>query len=376
MKDVERLRFVNREATPYNALQVVFAVRRGPLRLLAIEPPQTRDGERSISPERVQIVENRAIRVFWPKSIAPGRDPVLPVQAPGEGLRVASAEFQETPTPTFADEGAAAFTAQPTTYADIFAWRDANVQPPYQDHKRFFNLLDRETLAEDPTVWKLNLTSAAPRAEALQELLPYLQSGFAKRRTESANVDPYVGLPAPVDLKEKLKVVSEIFQKGFEAFFPGTPGLDLEGIKDAFNLFPKGELMLLTDAIVQTADPVDVIEYMSGACQPNSGNFFLFAELADRCVAHNVHAAVWSSLLRALVHSQSVFAKAYNPNGFPWKSSQFGPKLQPLTLFSTLSDLQSERASFEAQTTDAATFGAARKHYACTYIEDPDAPCS
>jgi len=263
---------------------IVLGLTRGAHRLRTVFPPAM----------RVQDLRT-AFLVQWPPSSQPRRARVT-FDSWGAPLVVAEVE-------TYTPDGFRTLESLPeaTALETLEEWRKA-VTAAVSDHRRareFFNELDERTLA-----W----------SEARDDLQALLSAYYTSRWNL---VDDPTAASTPVKgILDTLTDTAQMFTELFEAF------ANIEEIRDAFDLFARGELSLLGSAIPL---PSGVSAEDAGhACQPDSTLHYLYAELAQAIVHHGItttgayafHApAVWSQLLPTLVHSHRLFCKAYGVAG-------------------------------------------------------------
>ena len=341
---LHRFELANDSGAPARELQLLFKMRHGALSVV------TREGV----PEPVHATSH-SLHLRWPAPIQPGKCVTVEVRAPGSPLSLV--------------ETAWSGLALKTDYCTIDAWRDeqARRDETTKRAKLFFNFLDRETLPE-PTHWTDCGISEAARQEALgKDLRAYLLSGL-RHRMRSAPLDCYYNNAPPPPLnwlkvKSQLETVNAIFVAGFKRCFPraGAPAgaplvdaLDLEGIKDAFNWFGAGRLMMVEagapPSAVPGVDPVrfphQLAEFMTVACQPDSGMFLLFAEFAHAAFTRGIDEDLWLALLPGLVHAQYVFLRAYSPGGGALLSD-YVPKVRPDPSGPDALEVQRQRQAFE-----------------------------
>lgn len=353
------LELVNDTTRPANELRLCFALRHGGLELV-----------RAASDGKVRQVAAtaRSLRVRWPHPVEPGQRVKLTLRAPGSPLRLVGSAWSEpkaeaagVPAPVAEDDPLS------TDYSVIDCWRAerAQVDPVTRAAKLFFNFLDRETLQE-PSQWTFPGVDAADRMEALgQELRAHLLAGLRHRR-KSPPLDCYYALPCPpaerARLDRQLGTIHALFEGAFLHAFelPAPPGaplvdrLDLEGIKDAFTWFAAGGLRMVGSSappsqcpgIDPQTRPHQFEEFMVLACQPDSGMFLLFAELAQACSMRGIGEDLWRALLPAQVHAIWTFLGRYAP-GSGALLSDFGPKLVPDQDAPDLAALRAERQLFE-----------------------------
>jgi len=333
-------------------LRLLFKLRHGALSLV------TRPG----GPQQIEATP-RSLHLRFPAPIRPGERVRFRVRAPGSRLELAGTRWNllaaAAPAPAFR-----------TDYATIDAWRNEQAErdPTTRQARLFFNFLDRETLP-DPGHWtRCGTVTDAARQEALgKDLRNYLLGGL-RHRMRSRPLDGFYNVAPPPPLtwfkvKTQLETVHALFVEGFRRCFPraGAPAgaplvqaLDLEGIKDAFTWFAGGRLMMFDAAAppsrVPGIDPArfphQVDEFMTVACQPDSGLFLLFAELAHAAFSRGIDEDLWWALLPAQVHAQFVFLSTYSPGGGALLSD-YVPKARPDPSAPDVLELRRQRRDFE-----------------------------
>lgn len=332
-------------------LRLLFKLRHGALALLS----------RAGGPTQVEAT-SRSLHLRFPLPVRPGERVRFRVRAPGSALHVVGTQWSTAAAPAPA-------RALHTDYATIDAWRheQAERDPTTRRAKLFFSFLDRETLP-DPSHWTPcgNVTNAA-RHEALgKDLRNYLLSGL-RHRMRSKPLDGFYNVAPPPPLtwfkvKAQLETVNALFVEGFRRCFPragakaGAPlveALDLEGIQDAFTWFAAGRLMLLdpepppsrVPGIDLARFPHQLEEFMTVACQPDSGMFLLFGELAHAAFSRGIDEDLWWALLPGLVHAQYVFLSVYSPGGGALLSD-YVPKARPDASVPDVFELRRQRQEF------------------------------
>lgn len=349
---LQSLELENDSGAAADELRLLFRLRHGALALVA----------RPGGPVQVEATP-RSLHLRFPAPIRPGERVRLRVRAPGSPLALAGAQWS-------LGVGAAPAAAFRTAYATIDAWRSEQAErdPTTRSARLFFSFLDRETLP-DPAHWTPcgNVTDAA-RQEALgKDLRGYLLSGL-RHRMRSKPLDGFYNVaPSPpltwFKVKTQLETIHALFVEGFRRCFPraGAPAgaplveaLDLEGIKDAFTWFAAGRLMMF-DGVPQPSrvpgiDPArfphQVDEFMTVACQPDSGMFLLFGELAHAAFSRGIDEDLWWALLPAQVHAQFVFLSSYSPGGGALLSD-YVPKSRPDPSAPDVHALRRQRQDFE-----------------------------
>lgn len=349
---LQRLELANDSGSAADELRLLFKLRHGALSLV------TKPG----GPVQVEATA-RSMHLRFPAPIGPGARVRFSLRAPGSPVELVGARWSRQ-----AEEAPVA--ALHTDYRTIDAWRIEQAQrdPTTRRAKLFFSFLDRETLP-DPSCWTACPgVSHAARAEALgKDLRAYLTSGL-RHRMRSKPLDGYYNIAPPPPLtwfkvKSQLESVHALFAEGFRRHFalPGAvagkplhESLDLEGIKDAFTWFAAGRLMMVGEhappSNVPGIDPVrfphQFEEFMTVACQPDSGMFLLFAELAHAAFSRGIEEDLWWALLPALVHAQFVFLGTYSP-GSGALLSDYRPKARPDLSGPDVHELRRQRQEFE-----------------------------
>lgn len=247
----------------------------------------------SISPPALRVEEEaEAILVEWPSPSEPFKARVI-FRSWGAPFILAFvraytlARYRE-----LKKKGGLEASSNPTTLED---WRKAATLAALDHHKAraFFNALDSKT-----AVW----------SEDLDNVKALLQ-GLFEKRWGGANDPTASSSPSPL-LLTQFQTTAQLFTDLF------APFTDIEEIRDAFDLFARGELSLLGSTVPVPAgvQAVDV----EHACQPDSVFHYLYAEFAQVCVQHGIVSVgtfpspqVWQDLLPTLVHSHKLFCKAY-----------------------------------------------------------------
>lgn len=306
-----------------NALQVVIAERRGPLRVRCKHKKHRRVAQAGRS--RVIVLDDRA---------SPGDVVPLELETDGEDVRVVSVEERslsdgEIHDPT-ATPQALGFTALETSVAAMFQWRDGRVGGDFAREQRFFNDMERQT-------W----TSTSGQ----DAVLALLAAIFAKRH--AGDLVAVAALEQSADVNQ-LTAISNLLKGCMQTHF-GDPMAHLLEIEDAFDRFARGDLSLLdgTDSITDPAFQ----EYKARACQPDSAYYMYFAEFASVCFRKGVDAPLWQALLPALVQTQEIFFEAYKgPGGdpIPLGLPLGGRWPQDEASIKSPDDMHRERAQFKA----------------------------
>ncbi len=331
--------FLN-QGPPSPALQIIFALRRGPLGFAGLR-------ENDPSPLLWSMEGRRRLFLVWKEPIPRFAEIGVHLSYVGERIRVVKSEWvdpahtQAILEPLASPDAqkdrarlvrflARFFTVQPTSAADILAWRELRAGASHD--KGFFNDLDRETWPDDTSVWSpipftdgSGIVPDAVRSAALDDLLRILQVGLRKRQLSTGTpASPYTALTG-MDL-QKLKAISAISVHCWNKHFSTQP----PAVRLAFLRFATGYSMLLDGTDLPEPDP-QILDWKSQACQPDSGFYFLFAELADLCIQSGVDAASWNLLFAALVHSQDLFWQCYRESTLKISFSAPVQKVAPFT---------------------------------------------
>jgi len=326
---------------PANALQLVFAQRRGPLEIVGTRPKARRIA-----------LEGRTLLIVFQQPAQAGYGVSMNLSIDGEAVRIVDRQQQLLSEDRLADEEAEpkalGFTPVETPTSQIFQWRDTRtVGSEFALEKRFFNEMDRRTWDTDPDQ---------------DEVLQQLDLMFAKRHAN--DLPAAAALELGVDPVKLLKF-SNVFRDCIQAVF-GDPATHVFEVEDAFERFARGELSLLDG----TDSPTDMafVEYKARACQPDSVLYMYFAELASACIRKNIAGVPWLDLLPALVHTQLAFAETYcGPGGNPIPKGELLGGKWPPAVPKPSDEIHLLRANFKATT--AGVLDAVRVNYAQQFVE-------
>ncbi len=172
---------------------------------------------------------------------------------------------------------------------------------PRTDYRWFFFDLDRRTdlhlaatylSSTAKQQWNLNLATA----------LSGLSKRFEHRLAEHQQVTgSYSQLTDAPTYATELQYFSTLFLELFHLHFPdGLGGIDYPRVEEAFEMFANGELRLQLTG-----------QHPAWSCQPSSGYYFFFAELALMCVELGIDVAVWQELVNVLVRTQRIYTDVY-----------------------------------------------------------------
>jgi len=288
---------------------IVLGLTRGTHRLRTVSPPA-----RGVQELRGSFL------VEWPPSAQPRRAQVT-FDTWGAPMVVAGVDAY-TPSGFLALESLPGAT-EPATLEE---WR-RKATAAESDHclaRDFFNELDERTLA-----W-------SEERDNLQELL----SAYYSSRWKGVD-DPLSSSTPGQEILDTLTDTAQMFTELFERF------ANVEEIRDAFDLFARGELSLLGSGV---ALPSGVnAEDAAHACQPDSTLHYLYAELAQAILHHGITTTggykfpspgVWNELLPTLVHSHRLFCEAYGVAG---KYDHRKPTTGILPPGKSLNDVRGER---------------------------------
>lgn len=248
----------------------------------------------SISPPALLLQEEvESILIEWPSSSRPFKARVS-FKSWGAPLSIALIRVLSLARYLVLEEkGGLPASSDPATLEE---WRTAATQslPEHRTAREFFNALDSKT-----AVWSEDLDNVKA-----------LLVGLFEKRWGGANDPTASSSPSPL-LLTQFQTTAQLFTDLFDPF------KDIDELRDAFDLFARGELSLLGSAVPVPKlglQPVDV----QHACQPDSVWHYLYAEFAQVCIQHGIASIgkfpspqVWQDLLPTLVHSHKLFCKAY-----------------------------------------------------------------
>ncbi len=145
--------------------------------------------------------------------------------------------------------------------------------------------------------------------------IDYVASKLLERLTERAKTytaDPELTgagayTPSTSVSAGYLDYVAELFQSVVEKHYGAGAAFDKAAFDQAFERFACGELRIEVTAKDTTA----------WACQPSTGFYFLFAELAFARLDVNANEEPWKSALAVLVRTQPMFCTVYAPDPIP-----------------------------------------------------------
>lgn len=288
--------FRNDRSGPANALQVIFAPRRGSLALRRIEPS---------SPQF--LLEGRTLQAYFDKPLAPGKTVKLELEVDGIEPRPLAPTFLLASPSEWqrhqADVSGLSYGKREASREAIHEWREARAKAgPFSEFKHFFNAFDDATWEADPEFVlqrKLQAMLRARRRGNAQEL---------RERRAAITV-------------EELRPVSAGLKKSLR---PLPLHKDLQPLSDAFERFARGELSMVEG----DEAPGELDDFKGLACQPDSPLYFLLAELADACLEHGVEVELWGELRPTLVYTQACFYAAYSDGTL--KPMLFGAMLEGL----------------------------------------------
>lgn len=359
---------------PAQAAQLIFALRRGPVRL---------DHDES-EPALALFEGRRRLFLVWRTPVPRFQEITLQLSFQGERIRIVHTEWSDSETvqellqsqldpDRLKYQLSQLFSVQPTPAADILSWRETRAGPSAD--KGFFNDIDRETWPDDSSVWSdipdpsgIGNISDAARDQALDGVLKRLQGGARKRQLQpisSPVASPYIALTGQP--KTELEAISAIFRYCWNNNFAAQP----DAIKLAFMRFATGHLMLLDNTDLPEPNPV-ILDWKSQACQPNSGLYFFFAELADLCIRSNVDTAFWTLLFPALVRSAKDFWTCYHTSMVPIGISDSVDKSAPFTSAVAEGGLAADLSAFE--TGFGASLQGVLRNYTQQYLAPVPAP--